>query len=80
MENNNNCSNSCGNANNNEIKCVCGCGCVGYGYVPVQELDSVYTAADAIMAGTVFPELNLGIDEYGYVCRAIGGLSNVKSR
>ena len=38
------------------------CGCVGYGYVPVQMLYEVYSPADAIAAGTVFPELALTIE------------------
>lgn len=46
-----------------------GCGCVGYAYVPVQELDSVYSVDSAIRSGTLFPELDLNIDEYGKVCK-----------
>lgn len=49
-----------------------GCGCVGYAYVPVQELDSVFSVDSAIRAGTVFPELELSIDEYGKVCKKWG--------
>ena len=36
----------------------------GYAYVPVQKLDKVYSANNALKAGTIFPELNLTIDEY----------------
>ncbi len=50
------------------------CGCVGYGYVPVQMLYEVYSPADAIAAGTIFPELALTIEEYGKVCKATGGI------
>lgn len=52
------------------------CGCVGYAYVPVQELGTTYDAADALSQGTVFPELNLNICEYGKVCKKAGDLSN----
>ena len=37
---------------------------VGYSYVPFQRLDKVYSPSKALMAGTIFPELNLTIDEY----------------
>lgn len=49
------------------------CGCVGYGYVPVQELNTVYDCDCAIKNGTVFPELDLDISEYGNVCKGQGG-------
>ena len=52
------------------------CGCVGYAYVPVQELGSTYDASDALNQGTVFPELNLNICEYGKVCKKAGDLSD----
>ena len=45
------------------------CGCVGYGYVPVQQLNTVYSAEDALENGSVFPELVLTIEEYGKVCK-----------
>ena len=50
------------------------CGCVGYGYVPIQYLDDIYSACDSLENGTVFPELNLSIDEYGKVCKQTGGI------
>ncbi len=37
---------------------------VGYAYVPVQMLDKVYSPNIALKAGTIFPELNITIDEY----------------
>lgn len=37
---------------------------VGYAYVPEQELERVYAPDDALANGTVFPELNITIDEY----------------
>ena len=37
---------------------------VGYAYVPVQRIGKVYTPSKALMQGTVFPELDIGIDEY----------------
>lgn len=49
------------------------CGCIGYGYVPVQELNCVYDTDTAICSGTVFPELDLDICEYGCVCKRWGG-------
>ena len=51
-----------------------GCGCVGYAYVPVQILDNLYDVSKSLTEGTVFPELNLTIDEYGKVCKANGGM------
>lgn len=48
------------------------CGCVGYGYVPVQQLKSVYNPGEALSNGSVFPELVLTIDEYGKVCKSGG--------
>ena len=52
------------------------CGCLGYGYVPVQEMRDVYCTEQAIMQGTVFPELDLDICEYGKVCKGWGGVSD----
>ncbi len=49
------------------------CGCVGYGYVPVQELRELYDLDKAIMVGSMFPELDLDITEYGKVCKMLGG-------
>lgn len=37
---------------------------VGYAYVPVQKLDKVYSPNAALRNGTIFPELNITIDEY----------------
>ncbi len=37
---------------------------VGYAYVPTQKLDKVYSPRVALKAGTIFPELNITIDEY----------------
>ena len=36
----------------------------GYAYVPVQNMDKVYSPNNALKAGTIFPELNITIDEY----------------
>lgn len=50
------------------------CGCVGYAYVPIQTLNTIYEDLDkALMQGTIFPELDLNICEYGYVCKKTGG-------
>ncbi len=37
---------------------------VGYAFVPVQRIGKVYPPSKAIMQGTIFPELDIGIDEY----------------
>lgn len=50
------------------------CGCVGYAYVPIQVLADVYDVDRALCAGTIFPELDLRIDEYGKVCKKTGGI------
>ena len=52
------------------------CGCLGYGYVPVQELSCVYDYDCALMNGSIFPELDLDISEYGKVCKKWGGTHN----
>lgn len=52
------------------------CGCVGYAYVPVQNLCNTYDVCTALVQGTVFPELDLNICEYGKVCKKEGGISN----
>ncbi len=49
------------------------CGCVGYGYVPVQEMCDIYDACTGLNQGTIFPELDLNICEYGNVCKQWGG-------
>lgn len=51
------------------------CGCVGYAYVPIQMLNNVYQPCEGLKHGTIFPELNLSIEEYGKVCKAVGGIS-----
>ena len=48
------------------------CGCIGYGYVPIQQLKDIFSAEDALKAGSLFPELVLTIEEYGKVCKAGG--------
>ena len=52
------------------------CGCVGYAYVPVHYLNNLYDACEGLNNGTMFPELNLTICEYGKVCKACGGIRN----
>lgn len=37
---------------------------VGYAYVPFQKLGRVYTPEKAMVQGTIFPELDIGIGEY----------------
>ncbi len=37
---------------------------VGYAYIQVQKMDKVYSPNMALKAGTIFPELNITIDEY----------------
>lgn len=48
------------------------CGCIGYGYVPPQQLNTIYSAEDALSRGSLFPELVLTIDEYGKICKSRG--------
>ena len=60
---------------NNTNHSVC-CGCVGYAYVPVQELNDFYESCEALCRGTIFPELDLTMCEYGKVCKGTGGLMN----
>ncbi len=54
--------------------CCASCGCVGYAYVPVQELCETYDACTALERGSLFPELDLTIDEYGEICKEKGGV------
>ena len=65
----NNCTNN--NSNNNSMP-QHQCGCVGYAYVPSQIFGKTYTAEQGLSNGTMFPELNLNIDEYGKVCKGVG--------
>ena len=37
---------------------------VGYAYVPAQYLDKVYAPDKALWRGTIFPELDISINEY----------------
>lgn len=60
--------------NNTCLKPDKDCGCVGYAFVPVQTLDTTYDVSTALTEGTLFPELNLTINEYGKVCHATGGI------
>lgn len=50
----------------NEMKCSCEADGkrVGYAFVPVQRLGKVYQPSAALRQGTVFPELDIGLDEY----------------
>lgn len=36
----------------------------GYAYVPFQRMEKVYSPNKALQVGTIFPELNITIDEY----------------
>ncbi len=36
----------------------------GYAYVPPQRMEKVYPPNKALRSGTIFPELNITIDEY----------------
>lgn len=55
---------------------MCLCGCVGYAYVPVQQLCTVTNCDDALSKGTIFPELELSMCEYGNTCKQCGGVVN----
>ncbi len=37
---------------------------VGYAFVTMQRMEKVYSPNKAMRAGTIFPELNITIDEY----------------
>ena len=37
---------------------------LGFAFVPVQKMDKVYSPNVALKQGTIFPELNITIDEY----------------
>lgn len=37
---------------------------VGYPYVPMQRMEKVYSPNKAMRAGTIFPELNITMEEY----------------
>ena len=50
------------------------CGCVGYGYVPEQTLNYMYDECTALNQGTIFPELDLCMQEYGKICKQWGGV------
>lgn len=54
------------------------CGCVGYAYVPWHMMNQTYSSNDALMQGTIFPELDLSMKEYGKVCKQFGGTVNGK--
>lgn len=38
---------------------------VGYAYVPMQSLNETYPPEKALMQGTLFPELDISMEEYG---------------
>lgn len=37
---------------------------VGYAYVPIQRLEKIYSPGKALRVGTVFPELDITLEEY----------------
>ena len=41
------------------------CGFVGYAFVPVQTMGETYTPEESLENGTMFPELNIPMSEYG---------------
>lgn len=51
------------------------CFCLGYAYVPVQHMNEVFSAEDALANGSLFPELVYTMCEYGRTCKGTGGLS-----
>lgn len=63
-------------AENNNMNACCVLGCVGYAYVPVQVLYDTFEPCEALQRGTVFPELELTICEYGKLCKGMGGVAN----
>jgi hypothetical protein len=57
----------------NSKKVCCECGCVGYAYVPEQQMGELYDSDKGLRRGTIFPELDLSMCEYGKVCKQCGG-------
>ena len=49
-------------------------GCIGYAYVPIQTLDKIYDAEDALCKASLFPELVIDMKDYGKVCTQVGGI------
>lgn len=41
------------------------CGRLGYAYVPIQAFDKTYSLEESLDNGTMFPELNIPMSEYG---------------
>lgn len=37
---------------------------VGYAFVPIQQMNELYSPEDGLKAGTIFPELNIPAPEY----------------
>ena len=37
---------------------------VGYAYVPIQRMEKLYSPGKALRVGTVFPELDITLEEY----------------
>lgn len=69
------------NSTSRAEECACAgenlsCGCVGYAYVPEQTFADTYDDDTALTEGSLFPELTLGTDEYGSVCKETGGGTN----
>ncbi len=50
------------------------CGCVGYAFVPIQNMGCTYEPCKALERGSLFPELDLTMEEYGKVCKSEGGI------
>ena len=69
----NGCCGKCSNANNSE---KVSCGCLGYAFVPEQELNCTYDDTTALNRGSLFPELDLTIEEYGSICKGMGGVED----
>lgn len=44
---------------------------IGYAWVPIQKFGQIYSYEDALKRGTLFPELDLPLGEYGK--KAFGG-------
>jgi len=47
-----------------QIRIKCTVKKAGYAYAPFQRLGKLYDPETAMRAGTVFPELNITLDEY----------------
>ena len=66
----------CGNSSSVNKPDDYSCGCLGYAFVPEQELNCTYDDTTALNRGSLFPESDLTIEEYGSICKGMGGVED----